>query len=158
MGVAVEGRPEAAAEVWRWGDAAPPAPEREPTSRARMRGVLQGLVGAGIGAALYHYWSPIVGTVVMTIGTVIALSALVSPGGLYAGIERLFLALGVLTGKALTWLLLVPLFYVFFLPFGSVMRTGRRDRLKRFLEPEADSYWEPHEGPTSGSAHHDRQF
>ena len=78
--------------------------------------------------------------------------------GLIAAIERLFLALGHATGKLLTWMLLVPMFYGFFMPFGWLMRRGLRDRLKRHLEPDAETYWEPHAGPTAASISHERQY
>ena len=85
-------------------------------------------------------------------------SVLVSPNGLYLGIERLFDLLGRLLGRGMTWLLLVPIFFLFFLPFGALLRRGRRDRLKRWFDPEADSYWEQHEGPTAGSPERARQY
>ena len=152
------GKPEAAAVVWQWQSRLPPGPEADASSRSRRRGVLQAVGGGVVGLGVYQFLSATIGSVVLGIASVILLSALISPTGLYAGIERLFEALGRLTGSLLTWLLLVPLFYLFFLPFGKLMRRGRRDRLKRFLDPDTGSYWEPHEGPTAGSASHERQF
>jgi hypothetical protein len=38
----------------------------------------------------------------------------------------------------------VPIFYLLFAPFGELLRRGRRDRLHRYFEPDAESYWEPH--------------
>jgi len=55
-------------------------------------------------------------------------------------------------------LLLVPIFYLAFAPFGLLLRRGRRDRLRRRLDPEAASHWEPHEGPTAGSGSMRRQY
>ena len=65
--------------------------------------------------------------------------------GVYATIERGIDALARRTGIALGWVLLVPVFYLFFLPFGLVMRRGRRDRMQRRFETEAISYWESRE-------------
>ena len=70
----------------------------------------------------------------------------------------MFLRLGHWTGIALAWLLLVPIFYLAFLPFGLLLRRGRRDRLRRRLDPDAVSYWEPHDGPTAASGSRDRQY
>jgi hypothetical protein len=111
-----------------------------------------------VGAVLFAFWSRPIGTVVLVVGGTIGLSALASPTGLYAGIEGLFAALGRWTGRGLTWLLLVPLFYLFFLPFGLLLRRGRRDRLKRYFEQEAETYWEPHSGPTASSPWRTRQY
>jgi hypothetical protein len=119
---------------------------------------LQAAVAALLGGAILFFWSRAIGTVVLAVASIVGLSALVSPLGLYAAIERLFLALGRATGRVLTWVLLVPVFYGFFAPFGSLLRRGRRDRLKRRLEPDAASYWEPHAGPTAGSSSQERQY
>jgi hypothetical protein len=159
MNRSVAGRPEAAAVVWQWATPASLEPGADPaTSRIRVRGLLQALVGGIVGFGVFRLVSPTVGVVVLGIAGVIGLTALVSPTGLFAGIERMFAALGGLTGKILTWLFLVPLFYGFFLPFGRLMRRGRRDRMRRFLDPSAESYWEHHEGPMAGSGSRKRQY
>jgi hypothetical protein len=63
-------------------------------------------------------------------------------------------------GRLLTWVLLVPLFYAFFLPFGALLRRGRSDRLARRFDAGATSYWEPRESrrPTHASGQLDRQY
>ena len=94
----------------------------------------------------------------MGIAGFILLSALVSPTVVYAGIEKLFDSLGHLLGRAMTWLLMVPLFYLFFLPFGLLFRRGRRDRLRRYSERDAATYWERREGPTAASHSRERQY
>jgi hypothetical protein len=149
------GRPEAAEVIWRW---------REPTlqasgqgaSKARIAGTIQGFIGAGVAVAIYLLWSHTIGTIVFSISAATLLSALVSPLGLYRIIDGVFRSLGTYTGRMLTWLTLVPMFYLFFLPFGLLFRRGRRDRMKRFFEPNEASYWEPHK-PFS-AADHQRQF
>jgi hypothetical protein len=153
------GRPEAAAAIWPWRErAAVAANAAGEASRARRRGLVRGVVVAAVGALLLVVWSRVVGGIVLGVAGVILLSAGVSPTGLYAGVEGLFAALGRWTGQALTWILLVPLFYAFFLPFGCLLRRGRRDRLKRFFEAEAPTYWEPHAGPTASSGSRARQY
>jgi hypothetical protein len=119
---------------------------------------LQAAIAALVGAAMVSFWSRPIGTVVLTVASIVGISALASPLGLYAAIERLFLTLGRVTGRLLTWILLVPVFYGFFVPFGLLMRRGRRDRLQRRLEPDAPTYWEPHAGPTAASISHERQY
>lgn len=151
------GRPEAAAAIWSWQEPLA-TPSSEAAGRARLRGLLRAALVLALGALLVVFWSEIVGAVVLVMAGVIGFSALISPTGLYAGVERLFAALGRWTGEGLNWLLLVPLFYLFFLPFGLLLRRGRRDRLKRYLEQELESYWEPHSGPTASSASRMRQY
>jgi hypothetical protein len=86
----------------------------------------------------------------------VLLSALLSPHGLHAGLERLFEATGRAVGRAMTWIVMLPLFYLFFLPFGRLRRRGRRDRLRRYFEADADTYWEPHAPVPSSSR--ERQY
>lgn len=119
-------------------------------------GSVQALVGASVATAIYLQWSRTIATVVFCISAIVLFSALVSPSGLYRAIQGLFAMLGNFTGRVLTWLTLVPLFYLFFLPFGLLMRRGRRDRMKRFFEPDTESYWEPHKA--FSPADHERQF
>ncbi len=149
------GRPEAAEAIWNFtaDERATAAP-----SRVRLRGSLQALAGVGVGVVLFLFVSPTLGRIVMGIAGFILLSALVSPTVVYAGIEKLFDSLGHLLGRAMTWLLMVPLFYLFFLPFGLLFRRGRRDRLRRYSERDAASYWERREGPTAASHSRERQY
>jgi len=83
--------------------------------------------------------------VILTIASIILLAALISPTGLFAGIERGFDALGHAASRLVTLVLLSAIFYSFFLPFGLLFRRGRRDSMKRFYEPEAHTYWSPRE-------------
>ena len=88
----------------------------------------------------------------------IALAGLLSPTGLYVAIDRGFQALAHGLARVVTWAVLLPLFYLFFLPFGLVLRAGNRDRLQRWMDPNAATYWEPREGVTAASASRKRQY
>ena len=158
MGTHRPGLPIAAAEIWNWRQPRAEAASRESPQRARVLGAIQALAVAAIGALILAYWSQTIATVAFSLSGVILASALISPTGLYAGLRRGLAALGKLTGRAMTWILMVPMFYLIFLPFGLLFRRGRRDRLKRYFDPDAASYWEPHEGPTASSPHYDRQY
>lgn len=156
MSMPPAGRPEAAAAIWRWNETDATS---GPSARAlRIRGALQAAVGAGVGALLIAYGPPLAGAVVLGIAALLLAAALLSPTGLYAAIQRPLQSLGRGLGSAVNWILLVPLFYGFFLPFGVLLRRGRRDRLKRRLDTAAPSYWEPHAGPTAASASRQRPY
>lgn len=137
------GNPEAARVIWT--RQKPDARTTQSTAgEARIGGTIRALISATFGLVVFLFWSQLIGTIVLSLSAIILFSALVSPTGLYRGLQGLFATLGNFTGRVLTWLMLVPLFYLFFLPFGLLMRRGRRDALKRYFEPERDSYWEPH--------------
>lgn len=154
------GRAEAAAVVWDWRERGKrtTGSTGKSAARARLRGLAQAAVAALFGAAILVFWSRTIGTVVLAVASIVCLSALVSPLGLYAAIERLFLWLGHATGRLLTWILLAPVFYGFFVPFGLLLRRGRRDRLQRRLAPDAPTYWEAHAGLTAASSSYEKQY
>ncbi len=99
----------------------------------------------------------ILSAVVLTVTASLLLCALLSPTGIYAAIDRAFQALGRWVGRALSWILLPAIFYLFFFPFGRLFRRGKRDTMKRSFDAEADSYWQPHRG-VSASKSYPRQF
>jgi hypothetical protein len=111
-----------------------------------------------VGFVLSRYGSETAAAVPFTLSAVFLATSLVSPEGLYAALIRLFHVLGEATAKAFTWLLLGSVYYGFFTPFGLLFRRGRRDRLRRSLEPGAPSYWEPHEGMTAASGSREAQY
>lgn len=144
------GRPEAAALIWQW-QAKAKAAESPSWGRARIRGALQASAGAIAGSIMLWFELTLMARGVFTLATILLLSSQFSPGGAYAFLERLFGAVAGRMGDGLMWLLMVPTYYLFFMPFGLMFRRGRNDRLKRFLQPDSDTYWEAHEGPTSAS-------
>ena len=143
---------------WGWGDvqvAAAPAPAPR---QIRIRGAVQFLVGATVATLFYLFGPTGIAYAVYAFASLILISALFSPTGLYAGFDRLFHWTGLAVGRVLTWMLMVPLFYGVFLPFGLLFRRGARDRLRRRMQPDAATYWEPHQGSTAASASHTRQY
>jgi len=138
------GSPKASAAIWRWRAEVPESKMGPSAASVRVRGSLQALAGAAFGLACHLFWSKTVAIVAFTVAGVVLFCALVSPNGLYALLRRLFDATGRVVGRAMTWIVMVPIFYLFFLPFGKLMRRGRRDRLHRYFDAEAETYWEPH--------------
>jgi hypothetical protein len=151
------GRAEAAAAIWDWRASTATDAARDP-SPTRRRGLIQGAVGAAVGGGFWMLGWHGVAVAACVIAGVVAAAALLSPGGLYAAIQRLIEATAHAVGVGLSWLLLVPFFYLFFAPFGALFRRGRRDRLCRRYESDAATYWEPHEGQRASSSRLDRQY
>jgi len=152
------GRAEAALAIWSWRDPPPRGSHPRPANRARLRGSIQAAVVAAIGGLLLLLGLRTVAWVMQGAAAILLLAALASPRGLYAVLDGMARAIGRRIGRVLTWLLLVPLFYLFFTPFGLLFRRGRRDRLKRYSDGEAPTYWEALEGPTAASASHETQW
>jgi hypothetical protein len=133
------GRPEAAAEIWagqrraRTTDLA-----RDLRKSGAIRGVVAIALGSLVALVLHR---PIVGGVAIAIGALTLGLALLSPTRGYAALSRGVDRVGKAIGVVLTWLLLTPVFLLFFVPFGLLARRGAGDRLGRVLERERPSYW-----------------
>ncbi|HJL18757.1 MAG TPA: hypothetical protein RMH99_24055 [Sandaracinaceae bacterium LLY-WYZ-13_1] len=137
------GRPEASAAVWDWrGDRDERASR---AARLRRGGMVRAAVAAVAGGAFFFFDRPVVASVAWGVGGLTLVLALASPLGAYAAVERGVARVGEAVGAVLTWLLLAPVFYLFFAPFGLLFKRGRRDPMKRALERDAETYWEKRE-------------
>jgi hypothetical protein len=154
------GRSEAAAAIWSWRSPRSESESAPSFKRERIRGSLQAAVGATLGGVLLYFGLRPLAVMLFGAATLILFAALVSPAGLYAALERITGAIARKIGWALMWLFMVPLFYLFFMPFGLLFRRGRRDRLQRYFDRDADTYWdwEPQEGHRAASSSRERQY
>lgn len=152
------GSAEAARAIWNWRDPRPQGASPPPMSRVRVRGSVQAAIVAAVAGVLRLLGLHTASWVVLGAAAFVLVAAIVSPLGLYSALDKATQAIGRRIGRAVTWLLLVPLFYLFFVPFGLLFRRGRRDRLKRYFDPETPSYWEALEGPTASSSSHETQW
>jgi hypothetical protein len=156
MATSRAGAPKASAAIWRWRAPEPPAGSAAPAPRVRLRGSLQASAGALFGLACWWFGARTDASVAFALAALVLVAALASPAGLYAMLQRFFDASGRVIGRAMSWLVMVPIFYLFFLPFGKLFRRGRNDRLHRAFDAQAESYWEPHAPMRSSSL--ERQY
>jgi hypothetical protein len=134
------GRPEASAAIWAWREAG--HAEADTAAALRRRGLLQAAVGLAIAAGLYFGlgWR-IIPAIAAAVAVFTAMAALTSPTGLYARISRALEAFGMAVGTLVTWIVLAPLFYLVFTPFGLVAKRGANDPMKRRYDRAAGTYW-----------------
>lgn len=159
------GRPEAAAVVWDWrgvggegGAAAPASLGRPLAARLRREGLVRALVAGVAGAAVFFLWHRGAAYVVWTIAGLTLLAALASPTGAYAALGRGLAAFGRAVGRVLAVVLLTPLYFLFFVPFRALLRSGRRDRLERWFDRGAGTYWRRRSDPERTRESYERQF
>lgn len=144
------GRPEAAAAIWSWRER--DAIERARIAKLRRSGVLRALVAMIAASALWLYFErPMLAAIALGIALLTLTLALASPGGAYVALSRGVDRVGALVGAVLTWVLLTPVFFLFFVPFGLLLRRGARDRLRRRFERERASYWTKRAADRPGS-------
>ncbi len=151
------GSDRAAAVIWDW--------KREGstdtavhTSRLRTRGCLQGAVGLAIAGGIHALGHPTLALIVAAIGSFTLLSALVSPGGIYASIERGLQVFARRVGQVVGWIVLLPIYFGFFLPFGLLFRRGARDPMRRRFEADVGSYWNVRQPDEDVVQRHRSQF
>ncbi len=148
-------RPEAQAIAWSWRgrDARVAAASAAHTAELRRKGLIQGAIGLTIAAAFFYFDHTTLAVVAGSIATLMALLAVVSPTGAFAAVERLMLRLGRAVGVAVTWLVMLPIFGLFFVPFGVLFRRGAKDPMRRGYDAAAPSYWKKREDPLGGDRH-----
>jgi hypothetical protein len=150
-------KPSASSIVWNWRYG------RDHSARTRLvysrrQGAVHSFIGLVIAAILFVLGQRTLAMIAGSLATLSFLLAMISPAGLYTRLRSGVAQLGVWIGIALSWILLVPLFYLFFLPFGLLLRRGARDSMERNLDSTAMSYWKKRKEVTSVRSGYERQF
>ena len=137
------GRPEAAAVIWDWKGQRDERSVR--AKKARRGAIVRALVAAVAGALFFTFGRATVAYAAWGVGGLTLALGLTSPLGAYAALDRAVTKAGELVGTVLTWLLLAPVYYLFFTPFGLLFKRGARDPMKRTLSKDAETYWQKRE-------------
>lgn len=129
----------AASTIWPWREQA----ERTNARRRVLQrgGLLRGVVGLAAAIVLFFVGRYVAASVVVSISALTSLLALVSPTKGYAALSAAVDTVGSWVGTLFTWVLLVPVFLLFFVPFGLIARRGANDRLQRRIDRTRPSYW-----------------
>ena len=155
------GSPAAAAAAWTWRDASPAlaADLRRQKRRAlRREGLIRALVGSAAGAVLFYFGAGLLARVAWVVAAAVLLAALASPEGLYKAIGHALASLGHGIGRLLAILFLTPIFFLVFLPFGRLLRSGRRDKLERWFDQRAASYWHRRDDAARTKASYEKAY
>lgn len=157
----MEPRPAPSAVVWPWREraAGDEARRLEAIRSARVRGLIQGVLGLAVATLVaFVFGKPILALFIASIGSIVGVSALVSPLGIYGGITRGVEKLGYGIGTLLTWLLMPLIFYFLFLPVGLFLRARNRLGITRGADPTLPTYWISTAEKKSTRESYDRQF
>lgn len=153
------GNPKAAMVIWQWresGRGRSGGPNR--AAHARREGAIRALVGAVLGTGVFFLGHPTLATVVWSIAGFTLVAALVSPLGVYGWIQRGIGALAHGVGLLMSWLLLPIFFFGFCMVFGLLARRGRNDRLERWFDDGAPTYWKERKDAPRNPEFYERQF
>ncbi len=127
--------------VWPW--AKPVAPPVDDRPRLRRKALIQALVMAAV-AALIFFWKGhrLLPAVLSGLAALNLLLGLAAPRA-FGAVDRALIAFGRSCGVAVTWLLLTPFYYLFFIPARLILLATRRDPLHRRCPDTPASYWVP---------------
>lgn len=117
---------------------------------------IQFVVMAGVGLLFFFFEHTIMAYVLWGISALLLSGLLFFPGVL-RGFEKTGRGLARGIGAGITWLLLVPFFYVVFSAGRLFLRLRGRDPMRRVLDPSMSSYWTPHRKLDIEARYH-RQF
>lgn len=127
------------ATVWNWRDPAIAREDGSPRVRAAIQAAVLLTVAAVFRFVLGH---PTPAYIAAGIAAVVLLLALALPSA-FRALENFGKRFGAWVGAALTWILLVPVWLLIFVPGGLVLRLQKRDPLHRTLRPPHLTYWIP---------------
>ena len=123
---------------------------------AAVVGVWVFLTGSFVGLALSGWTGRLLAYGLWSLSTICLATAFVAPKGL----RPLYVVLNAVAlpfGLVISFLILSGLYYLLLTPVSLVFRLLGRDALRRQFDPQADSYWIPHETPKDKKSYF-RQF
>jgi len=110
-------------------------------STYRKRSLLQFSIMLIIASLLFFLFHHIVfGIIIYSLSFLVLLCGFFIPTA-FAAFDKLGRFLGTFVGRLLTYLLLVPFFYLCFFPGRLILNLLGKDPMKRNLEPSATTYW-----------------
>lgn len=145
-------RPEAAALVLERAAAL-----HAPPHSSRLRPSLSGLVGLCAGGAFLYFGHPLLASVAGGVGGATLLGTWLLPAAARARIGGWVEAASQGVGYLLSVILLAPVFFLFFWPFGLMSRRAMRARLRGARDPGVTA-WSPRSGHPLPAATYERQW
>jgi hypothetical protein len=121
-----------------------------------LRALVQSMVMLVI-ALLLFFWlhHELFAKVVITLAGVVLISGLAVPPVFHA-IERFGQWLGLIVARGLTWILLVPFFYLCFATGAFILKLRGKDPMCRECPSRKETYWVPRP-PVTDMSHYRKQ-
>jgi hypothetical protein len=118
--------------------------------------LIQAVIPTAVGAFFYFKGKPAAAGILWSLGALLLISGFLIPS-LFAKIEQAGRWFGKGVGTAITWLLLVPMFYLVFVPGRLILRIRGIDPMCRKFPTDAPTYWVPRK-PVVNLDEYKRQF
>lgn len=141
-------------EVW---PCEPPDDSLRPRPRGSRRACTHSAVMLGVAAVLaFVFGHPIPALAVCALSAFVLISGLWLPR-VFGAVESAGQRLAAAVSLGLTWGLLVPFYYVCFVPGALLLRMRRKDPMFRRYDSKSPSYW-VHRPPVDSTEHFRRQY
>lgn len=130
--------------TWQWKAVGAPLSAASKKMPLPLKATLQAAVAAAVGYFIYYKWHHIIGPSVIW-----SLAGLMLIGGwfyppIFHGFEKVGAKLAHWVASGLTWLLLVPFFYIAFTIGRFFLILGRKDPMDcSFPDAERTTFWTP---------------
>lgn len=124
---------------WRYQRNQPTASKQSPLLGKLIFQLIIAFAVAALFAFIFH--RVLFASIVAGIGLIILICGLFIPG-LYSALERIIGIFAFGVGQALTWILLVPFYYLCFLPARMLLALTKRDPMKRAWDSSVPTYWD----------------
>lgn len=118
------------------------------------RVLIRVVVTWGIGIALFIWTEArLLASIVFAIGGILLLTGLVAPR-LFRALDHAFFTLGRWVATAVTWILLVPFYFLVFTPGRIVHMCTGKDPMNRQCPTQEPTYWTRHTWKTDPESYH----
>ena len=141
--------------VWRWKESAP-ASAGKPHSKPALRAVIQAVIVGAIGGFVLTRGHKGVAIFLISIASFLFVSGLFIPW-LFLAFEKFGKKFGQWVGGALTWLLLMPTFFILFFPGRLMLWILKKDPMRLAFPSREETYWVPRP-PVEKIEQYSRQF
>lgn len=142
--------------VWPWRNAAARSAAAPTHGNVKGRVLLQASIMAIVaGLFLYHH-HPIPGTILLILAGFLLVSGFFIPS-FFLGFEKGGRKFGQWVATGVTWLLLVPFYYLCFLPGRIAILLTGKDPLTRQFPSKATTFWVPRP-PVKDPSRYGKQF
>jgi len=99
------------------------------------------LVGCTVASLLFFYNHLIMASIVFSVSALVFLSSQFFPA-VYSVIAKIFQKFALIIGNCLTWVFLLPFFFICF-PMGRIVQKIKgKDPMQRDFKRDATSYWQ----------------
>jgi len=147
---------EVSGAIWPW--QAERVASTGPTKPPIWKVLAQAGVMVAIGLLMVFRWHhTIPGFILFALAAFVVVSGLFIPKA-YAAFERFVGLIAQGVGIALNWILLVPFFYLFFVPARLVMSIKNKDPLRRAFPTSEPTYWVERTEDMEDLTHYRKQY